>query len=101
MFKARFHQNINVLLSPVYANAVCTCIGRGCPRWSESSRGEGLRWPRVIKSNFSRDKADLLPLIPAALLSLQGLAVTFAKQFPFSVSGDARMLPLVKKNGKL
>lgn len=100
-FNPGFHQNINGRLSPVYANVVCTCIRRGCPRWSESSQGEGLRWPRVIKSNFRRHKADLHSLIPTALSSLRGLAVTFPKHLTFRASGDARVLPLEKKNGKL
>lgn len=78
-----------------------TFIGRGSPRWSEASRGEGLRWPGVIKSNFRRDKADLQSFIPTALLSLQGLAVRIPKHLTFRALGDARMLPLVKKNGKL
>lgn len=96
-----FHDYIISLLSAVNANVACTCIGQGCPRWSQFSQGEGLTWPRVIKSNLRRHQADLLSFIPTALLSLQGLAVTFPKHFSVRACGDVPMLPLVKKNGKL
>lgn len=92
-----FPQNINGLLSPVYANVVCPCIVRGCPRWSGLNGGSGFR---IIRGNFRRDKADLQSLIPTALLSLQGLAVTLPKHLTFRAGGDAPVLPLVKKNGK-
>lgn len=69
-------------LSPLCANSCCALVfalGRPSP-----SRSERLKWRRIIRGHFRRDKADLHSLIPTALWSLRGLAVTSPKALHFT-----------------